>query len=269
MLVWLPGGVTLFNFERPAITSNDHWQVSGWNLEVLKPGGQLFRTRYEGTVLKLDDPRIMVDPKIGFKSPRTSIQFDLFHEGKGPVAEFSHSSLANAVEDRDAECGTYGTSQQFMKCSGTITVEGLKTYSIQGYGWRDHNWGARNWQGFTDHEFLTGNPDDREGFALYRTFDGCGYLFHRGESEVFRIADFQLDTEFAADGIEPISLRGEFALENGERHTLTGVQKGYIPLRDKRGRLLTSIGYSLWEYSFDGRQCLGLGEFLRQSNLSS
>lgn len=265
VLAWLPNGETLFNFERPKISGNAGWRVSNWNMEVVKHGGLLFRTRYEGSVLRLRDSRVMSDPKIGFREPRTNIRFDLWHEGKGPLAEF-HRALP---EDRSAplpegvKFGTIG-SHQFMKISGSIIVEDGETYVIRGFGWRDHNWGPRNWQGYTNHDFFTGNPDDHEGFALYNTTGDRGYLFHRGPDEGIEIAEINLDTEFAADGYEPLRVAGDFRLKNGERHELTGVKRGYIPLRNRRGSLLTTIGYSLWEYEYDGRPCMGLGEFMRQ-----
>lgn len=267
VLVWLPDGTTLFNFERPAITGNDGWSVSGWTLEVLKPGGLLFRTRYEGSVLALADARLMADPKRGFQEPRTQIRFDLHHEGKGPLAEFQRSLPADGMPVEGLKYGTIG-SHQFMKFSGEIAVEGGETYAISGYGWRDHNWGPRNWQGFGNHDYFTGNPGDDEGFALYKPSGECGYLFHRGPDQGLEVEDIQFETVFAPDGYEPLSMAGEFFLKNGERHTLTGVQKGYIPLRNKRGSLLTTIGYSLWEYEYDGRPCLGLGEFMRQHRIN-
>src|SRR3546814_4486202 len=114
----------------------------------------------------------MADPKRGFQEPRTQIRFDLHHEGKGPLAEFRRSLPADGMPVEGLKYGTIG-SHQFMKFSGEIAVEGGETYAISGYGWRDHNWGPRNWQGFGNHDYFTVNPGDDEGFALYKPSGEC------------------------------------------------------------------------------------------------
>jgi hypothetical protein len=269
VLVLLPDGSALFNFERPKITGNKDWRIAGWNLEVLEPGGTAFRSRYEGAVLNLADPRIMVDPKVGFKQPRVNLKFDLRHTGKSPMSEFKHLrpwKSPSGVEFKHhrpwiSTSGLY----QLMKCRGTIEVEGRGTYVIDGFGWRDHNWGPRNWQGFTEHDFLTGNFGDDEGFCLYSTVDGHGHGFHRGDQLLMAITELEIQTECAPGTDEVIKLQARFTLDNGERHVLSGEQKGCIPLRNRRENLVTHIGYSIWEYVLDGQRTgSGLGEFLKQ-----
>ena len=209
----------------------------------------------------------MADPKQGFAGPRAQVSFDLLHQGKGPLAEFHRPCPANGQQVEGVKYGTIG-SHQFLKFAGSIAVADGETYDVTGYGWRDHNWGPRNWQGFGRHDYFTGNPDETEGFALLLKPHGAdGYLFHRGPDQGIEIETIDLHTEFAPDGFEPLRMEGEFTLRNGERHSLTGVQRGYIPLRNRRGALLTTIGYSLWEYEYDGRPCLGLGEFMRQHEI--
>jgi hypothetical protein len=269
VLVLLPDGSGLFNFERPKITGNRDWRVAAWNIEVLEPGGELFRTRYDGPVLNLADPRIMANPKLGFQQPRVTLKFDLRHKGKSPMSEFRHmrpwvSDTGEQFAHHRPWISTSGL-HQLMKSFGTLEIEGRGTYQIDGFGWRDHNWGPRNWQGFTRHEFLTGNFGNDEGFCLYSTVDGHGHGYHRGDQVLLKITALEIQTECAPGTTEVIRLRADFALENGERHVLTGKQKGHIPLRNRRAGIVTQIGYSIWDYVLDGKRTgAGLGEFLWQ-----
>ncbi len=264
ILVWLPDGSALFNFERPSIEGNERWYASGWKIDVIEPGGVLFRTRFEGSVLNLRNPRLMAEPKAAFKEPRVQLNFDLRHAGKAPLTEFKHHRALDTPEERER----YGTSglQQLTKCFGSLEIDRERRYQIQGFGWRDHNWGPRNWQGMTNHTFLTGNFGEEEGFSLYSTIDGHGYYFHRGRDLIIEVATLAIETECAQGTAEPERIRATIELANGERHEIVGRQKGYMPLRNRREGMVTTLGYSLWEYVLDGNHHgIGLGEFLSQS----
>lgn len=264
MLLWLPGGRTLFDFQRPKITGNEGWHASNWKIDVLAPGGVRYRTRYEGDVLDLRDGRLMADPKRAFAQARTRLQFDLTHHGKAPLTEFAHHKSL----DTEGEKERYGTNsmQQLIRCEGAISLGEEAPITIRGFGWRDHSWGARNWQGFTEHIFLTGNFGAEEGFSLWETLDGAGYYFHRGVDRIDEVEKLSISADYADDGIEPVGLFADIRLKSGKRHRMTGRQAGYIPLRNRRDGMETTLGYSLWRYELDnGKSGYGLGEFLRQS----
>lgn len=264
LLIWLPGGRTLFDFQRPKISGNDGWHASNWKIDVLEPGGVKYRTRYEGDVLDLQDGRLMLDPKLAFAQPRIGVRFDLTHYGKAPLTEFAHHKSLDLPAERER----YGTSsmQQLIRCEGEMCLGDAPAIALRGLGWRDHSWGARNWQGFTEHVFLTGNFGVEEGFSLWETLDGVGYYFHRGINQIDEVESLSISTEYAEDGLEPTSLVADILLESGQRHRLTGCQVGYIPLRNRRDEMETTLGYSLWRYELDGKKSgYGLGEFLRQS----
>ncbi len=264
VLVWLPDGSALFNFERPSILNNRSWQAAGWKIEVIEPGGVAFRSSYEGSVLMLADPRMMAEPKFAFKEPRVGLHFDLQHEGKAPLTEFKPHRPLDTPDQRER----YGTSgmQQLMKSSGTIKTESGLEHEFRGFGWRDHNWGPRNWQGFTNHTFLTGNFGIDQGFSLFSTVDGHGYYLHRGLDKVIDVEALSVETDYSDKASVPTSLRASVLLVNGEQHTVEGRRKAYIPLRNRRDGMVTTLGYSLWEYVLDGRiEGFGHGEFLSQS----
>jgi hypothetical protein len=152
-----------------------------------------------------------------------------------------------------------------MRFEGSLEIAGQLPLRVSGHGWRDHSWGARNWQGFTDHIMLTANFDDEEGICLFSTIDGCGYAFHRGRDQILGIVEAKIDVGYTEDGQEPLSLGAYYRLDDGTEGRFRGAQRGYVPLRNHKNQLETSIGYSLWEYHHDdGRQCFGLGEFLSQ-----
>jgi hypothetical protein len=264
VLLWLPDGSAVFNFRRIEITGNDNWCVGDWKIETIEPGGLLFRTRYRGLATFLADPRLMLDPKVAFKEPKVRLEFDLHHAGKAPLTEFEHH---RPIDDaREAERFGTGGMQQLMSCWGSIRVDDEAPYEIKGFGWRDHNWGPRNWQGFTEHIFLTGNFGLEQGFSLYKTLDGHGYYFHRGVDEIIRVNKLTIDADYVDDTPEPAKVRVLVELENGKNHEITGRRVGYMPLRNHRAEMQTTIGYSLWEHVLDGQiEGFGHGEFLTQS----
>jgi hypothetical protein len=92
VIVYLPDGRVLFIFKRPEIENNDAFDAGGCRFEVLEPTETL-RTVYQGSVLELEEPRKMADPKRAFaESPRKRIHLDLLHQAAGPLYGRSGSS---------------------------------------------------------------------------------------------------------------------------------------------------------------------------------
>lgn len=273
VLLWLPDGTALFNFERPKIYDNASWNRSGWVMEVLRPGGLEFRTRYSGQAMLLPQPRMLSDPKNAReKAPRVTLELDLTHVGKGPLTQvMSHWKQPSGRQAEGAESRGEPGMLQFMHCEGSFALDGGKSITFKGYGWRDHNWGPRNWQGFNDHTFLTANFDDDEGISLFSADDRSGYAYHRGGHTALDIRRAAVDIQYRPGTLEPVTLRAEYRLEDGTEGAFTGIQRGYIPLRNVRNGMVTSIGYSLWEYRRDSDDFpfYGLGEFLKQNPTNS
>ena len=60
-------------------------------------------------------------------------------------------------------------------------------------------------------------------------------------------------------------LSADVELENGDRHHIDGVVKGFIPLRNRRSEQITYIGEGMTEYTLDGERVgYGLSEYLNQ-----
>ena len=265
-VLYFPGdGSALFDFERPPISDNSSWCVSGWQLEVITPGGVEFRSAYKGKALHLADPQMLATPKVAFQQPRVDLTLELAHFGKSPMTEFRYARDldGDGAEDVAATRGLH----QLTSFSGRVAVGDADAEAVNGYGWRDHNWGPRNWQAFPRHAFYTANFGEERGFVLFQTEGGRGYFMHEGPGKIFEVTDLQMVTEYAADDREPVSVLAEITLDNGARHTIDGQQVGYIPLRQRRDDMTTYLGYSLWNYQLNGEEAgSGIAEHLSQSH---
>lgn len=261
-----PGdGSALFNYDRPEISSNASWHVPGWKLDVIKPGGLEFGSSYTGDALHLKDPRLLATPKVAFKQPRVDLVLDLTHFGKSPMVEFEYKT-----ENMDAGMQSISDTRglhQLTSFFGSVAVGENATERVEGYGWRDHNWGPRNWQAFPRHAFYTGNFDDARGFVLFKTEGGMGYFMHEGPEKAYNVTALNMNTEYENDDREPVSMRAEVSLENGATHLIEGQKIDFIPLRNRKNDLTTHLGYSLWKYQLDGQtEGFGIAEHMSQSS---
>lgn len=264
-VLYFPGDESaLFHYERPEISDNTSWKVSGWDLDVITPGGIQFKSAYKGKALYLKDSRLLANPKVAYAQPKVDFELDLMNFGKSPMAEFRYQKKLDDPSHKDISA-TKGL-HQLTAFSGKVAVGENATETIDGYGWRDHNWGPRNWQAFPKHVFYTANFGDERGFVLFQTEDGMGYFMHQGPDKLFQVTDLDIVTDYAEDGREPTSMRAKVTLDNGETHIIEGQQVGFIPLRNRRDEMTTHLGYSLWNYQLDGHEdgC-GVAEHLSQS----
>lgn len=264
-VLYFPGdGSALFNFERPDMTDSTGWQVSSWALDVITPGGIEFRSDYDGQAFHFKDPHILAEPKRAFQEPKLDLALALTHFGKSPMTEFAYKSdkMDAAMQDISDTRGLH----QLTAFSGSVDIGGAAAETIQGYGWRDHNWGPRNWQAFPKHAFYTGNFGDERGFVLFKTDGGMGYFMHEGPDRLYQVTGLDMVTEYMEDAREPTAMRAEVSLDNGATHMLEGEKVDFIPLRNRRDNVTTHLGYSLWKYQLDGKEeGFGIAEHMSQS----
>lgn len=263
-IVYFPGdGSVLFNFESPAITDNSSWRVSGWELDVITPGGIEFRSAYQGQTIHLKDPHLLANPKRAFKEPKRHLALDFTHFGKSPMTEFKYEK-----DDMDAAmqeiADTHGL-HQLTAFSGTVAIDDAAGEAVKGFGWRDHNWGPRNWQAFPQHAFYTGNFSQERGFVLFQTEGGRGYFMHEGPDKLHKVVALDMVTQYMDDAREARSMRAEIGLDNGATHFVEGEKIDFIPLRNRRDNMTTHLGYSLWKYQLDGKEDgVGIAEHMSQ-----
>ena len=257
VIVYEPDGSALFNYKRPPITSNDGWDAGGLKVEVIVPAEKL-RTTYDGSVVYLADPRAMSDPGKAFKeSPHRKLKLDLLHEGVGPL----YGHVGKPGDGNDFARAHF---EQHMRVTGTLSVDGGAETTLTGHGLRDHSWGPRYWQSTPSYRWITGNFGDDLGMVISVIGGKPGGVMHKGD-ELHRITGVELDTEYESGTKFHRALRAEVTLENGDKHTIEGAVKGFIPLRNRRAGTSTHIGEGMTEYVIDGdRKGYGLSEYLDQ-----
>jgi hypothetical protein len=257
VVVWNPDGSALFNFKRPEIAHNDGWDAGGLRVEVEVPAERL-RTRYDGSVVFLKDPRAMVDPSRAFKeNPLRKVSLDLVHEGVGPL-------YGHVGKPGDGNEFARAHSEQHMKVRGSLRVEGELDVEIAGHGLRDHSWGPRYWQSTPSYRWLTGNYGDDLGMVISVIGGRPAGVFHKGE-QLHRITEVDLETDYEAETRFHKALRARVRLDDGTEHRVEGRVVGFIPLRNRRAGMNTTIGEGMTEYVLDGsRVGYGLSEYLDQ-----
>ena len=264
--LYLPDGRVLFSFGRPKIANNDAFDAAGLSFEVQEPT-QRHRTRFEGTLVELAEPRAMADPKTAFENnPKKKVSFDLIHEAVGPL----YGNKAEKKADEDAEQSfARAHFEQHMRVTGTLTIEGER-FAIDGFGLRDHSWGPRYWQAIHSYEWLTLNfgPDlgamvsviQRDAAGKERT---AGGVLQRG-MEIERLVKARIEAEYEDNGLYHKGVTAHVETEKGEELTIHGTVTSFIPLRNRRGDAVTHIGEGMTEWRLDDRVGYGLSELLRQ-----
>jgi len=267
--VFLPDGRVLFNFKRPAIENNDAFDAGGMRFDVIDPGERL-RSRYDGSVIVLDDARAMSDPRKAFtENPRTKISIDLEHGAVGPMYGSSHDN-AEAGESHEKQFAK-AHYEQHMHVRGTVEI-GEETLEIDGHGLRDHSWGPRYWQAIHGYEWLTMNFGDDLGamVSIIRRDENSarvGGVIVRGDEADF-IDEAQVDAEYEDNGLFHRSVRARVRTRGGKDYEISGEVRSFIPLRNRRDGMTTHVGEGMTEWRLDDagteRVGYGLSEFLRQ-----
>lgn len=263
--LYLPDGRVLFAFKRAPIEHNDAFDAGGLRFEVLEPTERL-RTVYEGSVLELDDPKAMADPRQAFsKSPKRRLRIDLVHRAAGPM----YGKAGDPDEaDRDAEQQfAKAHYEQHMAVEGMVEIDGAPI-PISGHGLRDHSWGPRHWQAIESYEWLTMNFGDAMGAMISivrRDADHVrvGGVIVRGD-EVDGVKHAEISADFAPNGLYHERVHVDLETTKGERMQIEGEVQGFIPLRNRRDGLVTHIGEGMTEWRVGGLVGYGLSEFLRQ-----
>ncbi|MBI2766562.1 MAG: hypothetical protein HYX53_11720 [Chloroflexi bacterium] len=258
VIVYLPDGSALFNYKRPQISTNDGWDAGGLKVDVLVPGEKI-RTTYEGSVVFLKDPREMREPGDAFRNnPHKKLRLEMTHTGVGPI----YGHVADETSGNDFARAHY---EQHMAVTGTIAIDDEPVLELQGHGLRDHSWGPRYWQSTPSYRWITANYGDDLGMVISVVGDRVGGVFQKGQ-EIVQIKDVKLDTGYEGNTNYHDSLKAVVTLANGEKHTVEGKVKGFIPLRNRRAGMFTHIGEGMTEYVLDGgRLGYGLSEYLDQA----
>ena len=157
--IYLPDGRVAFMFRRPEVTANDKFHAAGMRFEVIEPFAKL-RVTFEGSVVLLDEPLEMADPRAAFSSnPHMPCTVDLTYRRNRADVRGEPEDPTEALGEEFAR----GHYEQLVAAAGEITVDGERTV-IAGFGLRDHSWGPRYWQAPRYYRWLTANFRDEFGF---------------------------------------------------------------------------------------------------------
>ncbi len=256
--IFEPDGGALFTYAKPAISSNDGWNAGGLCVEVITPT-ECLRTTYGGPVIRLDDPRLMNDPRRAFtESPKRQLELDLVHDAVGALYGFA----GTAGDGNDFARAHF---EQHMRVSGRLRIDGGAAIELRGHGLRDHSWGPRYWQSTPSYRWLTANFGDDLGLVVSLVGGVPHGVFQRGKEEIVRITAVELETDYEPGTTHHRALRAKIGLADGSQHRLEGTVTGFIPLRNRRAGANTRIGEGMTEWRLDGEHVgYGLSEYLDQ-----
>lgn len=267
--VYLPDGHVGFMYGRPAISSNEAFDAGGMRFEVTEPFASL-RVTYAGPVLLLDDPWLLSDPGMAFRSaPSVPARIDLTYRGCSTPFGGEPDTPVEAPDEEEFARGHY---EQLVEASGTMAV-GDDEWQVNGFGLRDHSWGPRSWQAPWYYRWLTGNFGAELGFMgshiARRDGDGLrsGFVWDGG---TLHLCD---DVRVRTVGEGPHHSHRALELELGcgrRRWKVKGEVITVVPLRNRRrgpdGTMLATRiceGLTRWTLD-DGTVGYGLSEYLDQ-----
>jgi hypothetical protein len=154
-----------------------------------------------------------------------------------------------------------------MAVTGELLVDGER-FEIRGYGLRDHSWGPRTWQAIESYEWLTMNFG-RELGAMVSVIRRDAQSVRRGgvvvrNGELEPIVGAEVLATYEENGLYHRTVEARIETASGEKHVITGVVKGFIPLRNRREGRVTHIGEGMTEWTWGDHKGYGLSEFLVQ-----
>jgi hypothetical protein len=264
--LYLPDGTVGFMFARPPIENNDAFDAGGMRFEVVTPFEEQ-KVTYDTKVALLTDATAMADPRKAFtEAEHVDCAVDLTYRGLSPMMggepEFEDGDRVPEQAMQFAK----GHYEQHVGARGTITV-GAESWTIDGYGLRDHSWGPRSWQAPYWYRWLTCNAGEDAGFmiSLVAGRDGrvrrSGVLFENGGYTP--ITDAKLETTWTPTDRYHDTLRC-IAQTPDREITIEGKVLSFIPLRNRREGKVTRIGEGMTEFTYEGKTGYGLSEYLDQ-----
>jgi predicted secreted hydrolase len=152
--------------------------------------------------------------------------------------------------------------------AGVLEV-GDERIPIAGAGMRDHSWGVRDWQGVPYWRWfgMIAGPDDFLLANNVGTADGGeiagGHLMRDGELQP--VVACTTDAEVDPDLGHLRRFTARITDAAGRETTLEGEAVSVAPLRQRRDGRLTLVNETLTRLRWEGREAIGLSEYLVQS----
>ncbi|MFZ9630143.1 MAG: DUF7064 domain-containing protein [Ilumatobacteraceae bacterium] len=265
-----------FMYQRPGIDSNDRLDAGGLTWTMVTPFEEL-RIDYSGSLLLLDEPAQMADPRRAFAdNPRVHGEVHLTVTGQGRPSMFGGEP--DTPHEAPGEEFAKGHYEQLVEAHGTMTV-GDRTWTVHGFGLRDHSWGPRFWQAPWYYRWLTANVDRDFGFMASRVArrDGPGTRggFVWEDGVLYLCDDVRITTTTRGAESYHQHIEGVISSSRSQREwRFSGEVIDLIPLRNRRqdpdgNWLMTRISEGMTRWTIEsgpyaGRTGHGLSEYLDQ-----
>ncbi|MHB1444423.1 MAG: DUF7064 domain-containing protein [Acidimicrobiales bacterium] len=261
--LYLPDGRVAFMFNRPKISDNSAFAAGGLHFEVVRPFEEL-HVSYKGSVVLLDDPLQMAEPRTAFKeNPSATAEISLAFGGLSSMFGGESDEPHEAAGEEFAR----GHYEQLVSGMGSIRV-GDDTWEIDGFGLRDHSWGPRTWQAPWYYRWLTANFGPNFGFMASRVArkEGAGTRggFVWDGTAMHYCNQVEITTGWRGEDSYHDTVT--VALRSGDQEwKAVGKVLSLIPLRNRREGMITRIseGMTCWTTD-DQRVGYGLSEYLDQ-----
>ncbi len=274
--VYLPDGTIGFMFKRAEISNNDAHNAGGLKFEVVKPF-EHHRVSYQGKVCILKNPLEMAEPRDAFKNnPYAPCDLQLDYYAVAPAWGGEMREKTDRGWESPEPAGD--PSQQFLKghfeqhghAVGLLRIaNGSSTQlGVDGLGLRDHSWGPRYWQAPKYYRWLTMNFDEGLGAMASITVnrDGAehpgGFIARKGHPNL-NLTGVKVETEFTGEQKLHDAIKVTCHTEaGGPPVVITGKVLSMIPLRNRRGGVVTRIAEGMTQWRWGDKVGYGLSEYL-------
>jgi len=263
VLVYLPGGGAAIHFDRAAISNNRAFDAGGLRFEVLEPL-QTLRMTYSGKAHRLQQGIDLADPKAALgSSPEVPLELDLRYESLiAPYGLSSSGDAAGGIEGAESTIAT-GHYQGPCRVRGRIMV-GTEEWDVTGFGFRDHSWGPRHWQGPRFWRWVSCLCDESNGFVGWLSRVGDQLLPSHGmvllDSVFERVIGVEISSTYGPAPHYPESMVVKLRTAHGVVEA-TGEVFGTVPLRNRREGQTARLAEVLCRWNFEGRSGFGISEY--------
>lgn len=280
------GSILMLHQSEPIEASRDDVAVGGLRYERLRPLWE-WRIRFSGSMLRLADPADLlslvgaVSSGSGVRSRSEpspiGVNLDLLFSGWSPCHDFKETNLRFFAERfvsrrsrlKDLRAVGKVASEHYEQVGdvvGTIGLDG-RILEIRGSGHRDHSWGERDWKAPERWTWLTAQFGRAFAFNLSRVVIRSldifnGYVSRQGKNYALRRA--HLETEFEADGTTQKRVCVRLQDTSGWEAELEAEALTVIPLTLSEGEHQTRVNEAFASYRWEGREGLGIAEYLHQ-----
>ncbi len=146
----------------------------------------------------------------------------------------------------------------------------MKSWPIDGRGWRDHSWGPRYWQVIYYYRLFLANFDNGDGFMLLKITDKSGHARRVGvllvDGQYEEITDLDVITDWTGRQ-DPQRVRLGVRTAN-RKAVVTAEILNLAPLRNRRRAgdetLVSRIAEGHTRFLWDGRQGFGMTEYIER-----